>query len=189
MLLFLGAFPPPCLLLPLCPIPPLPSSSPPPDITRPVPTTAETPLPPASDRPAHRSPESFAWQYTARPYSDSSWRMSQSPGSLLQPLPPPRRGIPNSHPPSPWLPPYEPLREPLLKTTQGPIHPGGQYPRLRPEQQHRLSHCLEKYPDTPVSASSRLNIRDKRPRLFLALWRLHTTAGQSSSPNVITRPI
>ena len=49
-------------------------------------------------------------------------------------------------PPSPWMPPGEPSREPVLKNTQGPLHPGGQCPRLRPKQQHRLSRRLEKMP-------------------------------------------
>ena len=30
--------------------------------------------------------------------------------------------------------------DPVLKTTQGPLHFGGQYPRLRPKQQQRLGH-------------------------------------------------
>ena len=49
----------------------LPSSLPPPNINRHVSTTADTPTPPASERNAHRGPESVALQYTARPYSAS----------------------------------------------------------------------------------------------------------------------
>ena len=48
--------------------------------------------------------------------------------------------------------------------------------------------ALKNCPDTFGSYPSRLNIRDNRPQLFLALWRLNTTAGQSSSIAVITRP-
>ena len=55
---FLRALPHPCLSSPLRPIPPLPlpSSSSPPNLDRPVPITSWTPSPPASDWTAHRGP-------------------------------------------------------------------------------------------------------------------------------------
>ena len=56
----------------------------------------------------------------------------------------------------------------MMKATQGSLHTGGQDPRLRPEQQHRLNYYPEKLPDTFVSAPYRLKIRDIRPQLFLA---------------------
>ena len=48
--------------------------------------------------------------------------------------------------------------------------------------------ALKTFPGTFESAPSRLNIRDNRPQLFLDLRRLPTTAGQSSSTAVSTRP-
>ena len=49
-------------------------------------------------------------------------------------------------PPSPRMPPGEPLREPVLEAIQGPLHPRDNHPRLRPEQQQRLRHRFVKIP-------------------------------------------
>ena len=76
--------------------------------------------------------------------------------------------LPTNTPPSPWVPPGEPSRDPVLKNTQGQIHPGGHYPRLRPEQQHSLVHRLEKCPDTYVFSPSWIKICDNLPQIFLA---------------------
>ena len=43
-------------------------------------------------------------------------------------------------PPYPQLRSGEPSRDPVLEAIQVPIHPRGEHPRLRPEQQHRLRH-------------------------------------------------
>ena len=82
--------------------------------------------------------------------------------------------FPNPIPMSLRLTPGEPLRDPVLKNTQVPLHTGGRYPHLRPKQQHRMDRRLEKCPDTFGSTPSQLKIRDNRPQLFLAFWRLPT---------------
>ena len=82
---------------PSLPLPPF--SSPPPIVFWPVPTTANTPLLPYSERTAHRGPELVMLQYTTRPCYASLWRISWYPWSLLPPLPPTMVSNPNSHPP------------------------------------------------------------------------------------------
>ena len=47
---------------------------------------------------------------------------------------------------------------------------------------------LKKFPDTLLSAPSLLKTRDIHPQLFRAFAKFPTTAVQSSSPVVITRP-
>ena len=47
---------------------------------------------------------------------------------------------PTPIPPSPQMPPGEPLRDPMLEAIQGPLHPRGKHPRLCSEQQHSLQH-------------------------------------------------
>ena len=51
------------------------------------------------------------------------------PNCLLQ-----LRVGPAPTPLSPQIPPGEPLRNPVVEAIQGPLHPRGKHPRLRPEQ-------------------------------------------------------
>ena len=76
----------------------------------------------------------------------------------------------------------------MLENIQGLLHPRCKYPRLLPKQQHHLCHCFKKIPTPSDPPPSWMNICDNRPQLFLALLRLTTTAGQSSSPAVNTHP-
>ena len=57
-----------------------------------------------------------------------------------------RRILQTPTPLPPHLPPNEPLRDPELKASQAPLHPGGQDPRLLPKQKHRLDYSLEEVP-------------------------------------------
>ena len=57
-----------------------------------------------------------------------------------------RRIFPSTLPPPPRMPPCDPSHNPVLKSAQGPLHPGIQDPRLFPEKQHRLSDRLKEQP-------------------------------------------
>ena len=54
-----------------------------------------------------------------------------------------KRIVPSPIPPPHWLPTCESSHNPVLKTTQCPLHPGGQDPRLLPKQQYCLNYRLE----------------------------------------------
>ena len=47
---------------------------------------------------------------------------------------------PTPIPLSNYLPPIDPSCDPVLESIQVPLHPRGEYPRIRPEQQYRLRH-------------------------------------------------
>ena len=77
---------------PISSLSPLPVSSAPPSLFRPVTTTSETPSLPASEWPFHIGPELVDLQYIARPCSASLLPTSLSPLALLSPVPPPEAG-------------------------------------------------------------------------------------------------
>ena len=164
--LFLGAFPPPCLSSPIRPILPLllTSSSPSPNLDRPVPTTSGTPSPPASKRTAHRGPELVASQYTAQPFFTSSWCMFQSPRILLPPLIPPIMGTTKSHPPRILGCLLVRRRATLcwkLLRSRSILGFGNHVSTL--SKNTTCVIALKKCPDTFGSAPSRIKIRDNRP--------------------------
>ena len=57
-----------------------------------------------------------------------------------------------------------------------------------PNSRTACTTALKKFPDTLLSAPSLLKIFASRPQLFRAFTKFPATAGQSSSPAVITRP-
>ena len=57
-----------------------------------------------------------------------------------------RRILPSPLTPPPRMPPGEPLRNPVMKASQGPIHLGGQDSHICPEKQHRLNEHLKEQP-------------------------------------------
>ena len=77
----------------------------------------------------------------------------------------------------------------MEKGAQRPLRLWGHHPRLRPKQQHLLQFALKKFPDIRVVAPSLLSIPCILPQFFRAFARFPTTAGQSSSPSVITLPM
>ena len=154
-------------------------------ISPPIPTTSKTPSLLASEQEVQNWPRRNILRNRVLPPRDGFPDPLEAcfPHCLLQcwlgPTP---------IPPSPRLPPGEPSRDPVLETIQVPLYPRGKHPRLHPEQQHCLQHRFLKIPDTFGSAPSRINVRDSRSQLFLALLMLPTTAGQLSSLAVNTRP-
>ena len=87
-----------------------------------------------------------------------------------------------SHPPPPptRLPPGDPSHDPVLEAAQGPLHTGGQDPRLQPEKQHRLDDRLKEkivYPRVcPLPAQDRSCV-------FVTAYTFHKCTESTHGPN------
>ena len=95
---------------------------------------------------------------------------------------------PLSVPPTVWNVSRQTLCYPALERVQGSLHPLGEDPGLRPEEEDLMCHGNIKLRDTFGSAPSRPRILGSLPQVTRAFLRFPATAGQSSSVFVITLP-
>ena len=86
------------------------------------------------------------------------------------------------------LPPSDPSGYPVLEPPQVPSHAGGHHPHLRSEENYCRTTAFKNTPNTLGLAPSLPSLLIRRAQLFRALQRLTTTAGQSSSDAIVTRP-